>query len=124
MQRTAARPWPHIHVQLQAAVLVVVCRLVCPRACCRVADAGSRIIRLCRSLVHHLLRRRSRSTGRAYMRFLWQAHMDVLGAAKANLSTAVVAFFHRSIMRPNPAVNTDARRRGFAQAGVAGYLTR
>ncbi len=25
---------------------------------------------------------------------------------------------------PNPAVNTDARRRGFALAGVAGYLTR
>ena len=27
-------------------------------------------------------------------------------------------------MRPNPAVNTDARRRGFARAAVAGYLTR
>ena len=26
--------------------------------------------------------------------------------------------------RPNPAVNTDARRRGFARAAVAGYLTR
>ena len=25
---------------------------------------------------------------------------------------------------PNPAVNTDARRRGFARAAVAGYLTR
>ena len=25
---------------------------------------------------------------------------------------------------PNLAVNTDARRRGFARAGVAGYLTR
>jgi hypothetical protein len=58
------------------------------------------------------------------MRFLWQAHLDVLGAAKVNLSAAVVAFFHRSIMRPNPAVNTDARRRGFARAAVAGYLAR
>ena len=27
-------------------------------------------------------------------------------------------------MRPNPAVNTDAHRRGFARAAVAGYLTR
>jgi hypothetical protein len=27
------------------------------------------------------------------------------------------------VVRPNPAVNTNARRRGFAQAGVAGYLT-
>ena len=27
-------------------------------------------------------------------------------------------------LSPNPAVNTDARRRGFAQAEVAGYLTR
>ena len=27
-------------------------------------------------------------------------------------------------MRPNPAVNADARRRGFARAAVAGYLTR
>ena len=27
-------------------------------------------------------------------------------------------------LRPNPAVNTDARRRGFARARVAGYLTR
>ncbi len=25
---------------------------------------------------------------------------------------------------PNPAFNTDARRRGFARAAVAGYLTR
>ena len=25
---------------------------------------------------------------------------------------------------PNPAVNTDARRRGFTLAAVAGYLTR
>ena len=25
---------------------------------------------------------------------------------------------------PNPAVDTDAHRRGFARAGVAGYLTR
>lgn len=27
-------------------------------------------------------------------------------------------------MRPNPAVNADARRRGFAPAAVAGYLVR
>ncbi len=27
-------------------------------------------------------------------------------------------------MRPNPAVNTDTRRRGFARAAVAGYLAR
>jgi len=27
-------------------------------------------------------------------------------------------------MRPNPAVNTDAHRRGFARAVVAGYLDR
>jgi hypothetical protein len=27
-------------------------------------------------------------------------------------------------MRPNPAVNTDAHRRGFARAVVAGYLGR
>jgi hypothetical protein len=26
--------------------------------------------------------------------------------------------------RPNPAVNTDAHRRGYARAGAAGYLTR
>jgi hypothetical protein len=26
--------------------------------------------------------------------------------------------------RPNPAVNTDARRQGFARAAVAGYITR
>jgi hypothetical protein len=31
--------------------------------------------------------------------------------------------FHRRA-RPNPSVNTDARRQGFALAGVAGYLTR
>jgi hypothetical protein len=28
------------------------------------------------------------------------------------------------LVRPNLSVNTDARRRGFALAGVAGYLTR
>jgi hypothetical protein len=27
-------------------------------------------------------------------------------------------------LSPNPSVNTDARRRAFGQAGVAGYLTR
>jgi len=27
-------------------------------------------------------------------------------------------------LRPNPSVNTDTRRRGFARAAVAGYLTR
>ena len=27
-------------------------------------------------------------------------------------------------MTPNPTVNTDAHRRGFARAGVAGYLSR
>ena len=27
-------------------------------------------------------------------------------------------------LTPNPAVNTDARRRGFARVAVAGYLTR
>lgn len=32
--------------------------------------------------------------------------------------------FVNSGMRPNLAVNTDARRPGFARAAVAGYLTR
>jgi hypothetical protein len=36
--------------------------------------------------------------------------------------TAMSAFC--SVLRPNHAVNTDARRRGFARAAVAGYLTR
>ena len=31
---------------------------------------------------------------------------------------------YRLNRRPNPAVNTDAHRRGFAPAGIAGHLTR
>ena len=39
--------------------------------------------------------------------------------------TQVVVPFRpsRAFMPPNPAVNADARRRGFAPAAVAGYLT-
>jgi hypothetical protein len=37
------------------------------------------------------------------------------------MSHAMIAAFVW-VIRPNPAVNTDARRRGFARAAVAGYL--
>jgi hypothetical protein len=38
--------------------------------------------------------------------------------------TGLVVRHWAGIAHPNPAVNTDAHRRGFAPAGVAGYLTR
>ena len=34
------------------------------------------------------------------------------------------ARYRAGFARPNPSVNTDAHRRGFARAAVAGYLTR
>ena len=43
---------------------------------------------------------------------------DMFGTAYSEYQAKQMA------MSPNPAVNTDARRRGFARTGVAGYLTR
>jgi len=55
-----------------------------------------------------------------------------LNVATSALHDIVAALWHveggrnravESAVRPNPAVDTDARRRGFARASVAGYLT-
>ena len=54
--------------------------------------------------------------------FLFFGAIFVLGPAL--LIGGVFGHLYSSSHAPNPAVNTDAHRRGFARAGVAGYLAR